>query len=60
VQAGPLAHVPDSDGLVLTVGEDELLPGVEDGAGDVVIVASTGVNLPGLNREIVSIEKPNF
>ena len=28
--------------------EDVLLPGVEDGAADVVVVAPAGVHLPGL------------
>ena len=48
VEAGPLAHVPDSDGLVLGVGQDQFLTRMKDGAGDVVVVASACVNLPGL------------
>ena len=52
VEAGPLAHVPHSDGLVLAVGEDQLLPGVEDGAGDVVVVAAARVHLPGLQGDL--------
>merc|ERR1719318_783454 len=48
VQTCPLSHVPHPDGLVLAVGEDELLPGVEDGTRHVVIVASTRVHLPSL------------
>jgi hypothetical protein len=51
VKASPLRHVPDSDGLVLRVGDDQVLPWVEDRAGDVVVVAATGVHLPGLKGE---------
>ena len=50
VKAGPLAHVPHPDRLVLTVGEDQLLPRVEDCAADVVVVAAAGVHLPGLQQ----------
>ena len=48
VETGSLAHVPHSDALVLAVGENQLLARMKDGAGDVVVVATTCVNLPGL------------
>lgn len=41
-------HVPYPDALVLGVGQDELLPWVEDGAGHIVVVATACVQLPGL------------
>ena len=47
VQTGALRHVPHTDALVLTVAQDELLARVEHDAGDVVVVAATGVDLPG-------------
>jgi hypothetical protein len=57
VKASPLRHVPDSDGLVLRVGDDQVLPWVEDRAGDVVVVAATGVHLPGLRGEKSKVNK---
>ena len=50
VQAGPLGGVPDPDGLVLAVGDDQVLAGVEDHARDVVVMAAAGVDFPGLER----------
>ena len=50
MEAGPLGGVPDPDGLVLRVGEDQVLPRVEDDAGHVVVVAAARVNLPGLEQ----------
>lgn len=44
----PLAHVPDADALVLRVTHDQLLPGMEDAAGHVVVVTATRVHLPCL------------
>jgi hypothetical protein len=42
-------HVPDSDGVVLGVGDNEvLLPAVEDDTGDVVHVSSQRVQHPSL------------
>ena len=43
-----LSCLPDA--LVLTVGEDELLSGVEDGAADIVVVPAASVHLPGLKK----------
>ena len=43
-----LVEVPDTQGLVLTGGEDEVLVWVEDDTVDVVGVAPAGVDLPGL------------
>lgn len=53
LHAGPLGHVPHPDALVLRVGQNELLAGMEDGARYVVIVPPAGVQLPrlGLCRE---------
>ena len=48
VKARPFGHVPDSDGFVLRVGEDQVLARVEDGAGHVVVVPAAGVHFPGL------------
>lgn len=47
LDSGPLGHVPHPDALVLRVGQDELLTGVEDSAGHVVVVAAARVQLPG-------------
>ena len=44
----PLAHVPDPDAFVLGVTENELLSGVKQTAGHVVIVTTAGVHFPGL------------
>lgn len=44
----PFGHIPHSDALVLRVGQDELLARVEDGAGHVVVVTATRVQLPCL------------
>ena len=51
VQAGPLGRVPHPDGLVLGVGDDQVLPRVEDDAGHVVVVAAASVNFPSLERQ---------
>ena len=48
VQARALGHVPNPDGLVLRVGHDQVLTGMENHAGYVVVVATASVNLPGL------------
>lgn len=48
LNGSPLAHVPDSDGLILGDGEDELVSRVEESDADVVEVTSAGVDLPGL------------
>lgn len=44
----PLRHVPHTDALVLRVGQDELLAGMEDSAGHVVVMSPAGVQLPCL------------
>lgn len=44
---GPFGHVPHPDALILRVGEDKLLPRVEDSTGHVVVVSATRVELPG-------------
>ena len=41
-------HVPDADGLVLAVADDQLLSRVEDDARHIVKVAATRVDLPRL------------
>ena len=51
VQASPLGGVPDPDGLVLRVGEDQVLARVEDHARHVVVVAPARVNLPRLEKD---------
>ena len=43
-----MPYLPDA--LVLAVGQDELLPRVEDGAANIVVVAAAGINLPGLQQ----------
>merc|ERR1719151_163418 len=48
VKTGALGHVPNPDALVLTVAQDQLLPGVKDGTADIVVVAPAGVHLPSL------------
>lgn len=48
LNSGPLGHVPHPDALVLRVGKDELLTWMEDGAGDVVVVAAACIQLPCL------------
>lgn len=45
---GSFGHIPHPDALVLRVGQDELLPWVEDGAGHIVVVAAACVQLPCL------------
>lgn len=47
LNSGPFAHVPDSDGLILPNGEDELVPRMEERDADVVEVTSAGIDLPG-------------
>ena len=44
----PLAHVPDTDALVLRVAHDELLAWMEDAARHVVVVTAASVHLPRL------------
>eukprot|EP00962_Isochrysis_galbana_P057468 scaffold29832_cov112-Isochrysis_galbana.AAC.7 len=44
----PLRHVPHTDGLVLRVGDDELLLWVEERARHIVDVSAQRVNLPSL------------
>ena len=51
VEAGPLGGVPDPDGLVLRVGEDQVLARVEDHARHVVVVAPARVHLPRLEQD---------
>ena len=46
LRPGALGHVPDANGLVLRVGDDDVLPGVEHHAGDVVDVPAQRVHLP--------------
>lgn len=41
-------HVPNPNALVLRVGQDELLPWVEDCTGHIVVVATACVQLPSL------------
>ena len=53
VETSTLGHIPNPDGLVLGVGEDQLLPRVEDGAGHVVVVTTARVHLPGLQCQLV-------
>ena len=48
VEAGSLGHVPNPDGLVLRVRDDQVLPWVEDGARDIVVVTTAGVHFPSL------------
>ena len=44
----PLGHLPHTDALVLGVTEDELLSGVEQHTGYIVVMSATCVHLPGL------------
>ena len=48
VETCSLRHVPDANAPVLGVAEDQLLTRVEENAGDIGVVASAGVHLPGL------------
>lgn len=48
LDTGPFGHVPHTDTLVLRVGQDELLAGVEDSTGHIVVVAPAGVQFPCL------------
>lgn len=48
VEADALAHVPDSDGLIFWVGEDQFLPWMEHDTGHIVVVPTAWVNFPGL------------
>ena len=50
VQARALRHVPHADRLVLRVGQDQLLPRVEQHARHVVVVATTSVHFPRLRE----------
>lgn len=49
VQTRALGHVPDADGLVLTVGDNQLVSRVEQYAGNVVVVPATCVYFPCLS-----------
>lgn len=48
VKTDALGHVPDSDGLILCVREDQFLPWMEHNTGHVVVVPTARVHLPGL------------
>ena len=56
VEARPLGGVPDPDGLVLRVGEDQVLARVEDHARHVVVVAPARVHLPCLENNTLRLE----
>ena len=59
VQTSALGHVPNPDGFVFGVGHDEVLSGMENHAGDVVVVTPTSVHFPSLKKER-KIETCNF
>lgn len=42
----PFGHIPHPDALVLRVRQDEFLPRVEDGTGNIVVMTATCVELP--------------
>ena len=48
LEGGALGHVPNTDRLVLGVGQDQLLTRVEGHAGHVVVVTAASVDLPSL------------
>lgn len=43
----PLGHIPDADALVFRVAKDELLARMKHCTGDVVVMPTTSVDLPG-------------
>ena len=45
MQAGALLHVPDANGLVLGVRQNQLRVRVEEHRGDVVVMTATAVHL---------------
>mmetsp|Transcript_19296 Transcript_19296/g.34408 ORF Transcript_19296/g.34408 Transcript_19296/m.34408 type:complete len:239 (-) Transcript_19296:494-1210(-) len=49
LHSGALRHVPHPNTLVLRVGHNNVLTGVEHHAGDVVDMPAQGVHLPGLS-----------
>lgn len=59
---GSFGHIPNPDAFVLRVGQDELLPWVEDGTGHVVVVAAACVQLPclGLCKAITTMTSKIF
>ena len=48
VKTGSLGRVPNPNGLVFAVGDNQVLTRVKDDAADVVVMAATRVNLPSL------------
>ena len=48
LDGGPLGHVPNTNRLVLSVRQDELVARVEDTGRDVVKVTSAGIDFPSL------------
>jgi hypothetical protein len=47
----PLRNVPHSNRAIFTIGNNELVLGMKEDAGDVVSVTSHGVDLPCLYKE---------
>lgn len=58
VEADPLGHVPYPDGFVLRVGEDQLLSWMKHDAGHIVVVATAGIHLPGLQKQFIFVSLP--
>lgn len=46
LQCSSLGHVPYANGLVFTIGEDQLLTRMENGGRDIVVVSSTSIHFP--------------
>ena len=42
----PFGHVPDSNGFIFSIGENEILSGMKCDTGDIVVMSSTGVHFP--------------
>ena len=51
MEARPLGRVPDPDGLVLRVGDDEVLPRVEQHRANIVVMPAAGVHFPSLKEK---------
>lgn len=48
MKTGSLSHVPDADRFVLTIGKNKLMLGLEQNAGDIIIVATACIYFPCL------------
>ena len=51
VETSTFGHVPNTNRLVFGIGHNQVLSGMEDDAGDVVVMTTTSVNFPGLQKK---------